>query len=119
MVKSFQSDVSFFWWTMIRRFLIENDLDFVRQKQFDECVADNGFMLKFDFWLESKNMCIEYDGEYHFYPIGYFGGKKKFHDVCRRDSIKNQFCQRSNIQLLRIPFYDRDNIENILEEKLL
>jgi len=34
------------------------------------------------------------------------------------DSIKNEFCSNNNIRLLRIPYWDLCNIENILEKEL-
>jgi hypothetical protein len=35
-----------------------------------------------------------------------------------RDSIKNIFCKENNIKLIRIPYYEIDNIEQILKKEL-
>ena len=35
-----------------------------------------------------------------------------------RDTIKNIYCQQNNIKLIRIPYWDYDNIERILKQKL-
>ena len=35
-----------------------------------------------------------------------------------RDQIKNKYCKDNNITLIRIPYWDFDNIENILKEHL-
>ena len=48
-----------------------------------------------------------------------FGGKEQFDLTKRRDEIKNKYCQENNIKLLRIPYWEFDNIENILERELL
>ena len=36
----------------------------------------------------------------------------------RNDNIKNQYCKDNNIKLVRIPYWEFDNIENILEKEL-
>ncbi len=84
---------------------------FETQKRFPECKHLN--VLPFDFYVESLNLLIEYDGEQHFSPVKRFGGKKAFKLVQYRDSIKTKFAEDNGYILLRIR-YD----ENI-EEKLL
>lgn len=69
--------------------------------------------LPFDFYLPEYNLCIEYDGEAHYIPIKYFGGKKTLEDQQRRDSIKNQYCKDNGIRLLRIPYWNLDYEEEI------
>ena len=65
----------------------------------------------------------EYDGLGHFEPIN-FGGKREeevieiFKEGQIRDQIKNKYCKDNNITLIRIPYWDFDNIENILKEHL-
>ena len=34
-------------------------------------------------------------------------------------SLKNEYCKNNDIELLRIPYYEFDNIENILENRLI
>ena len=48
-----------------------------------------------------------------------FGGKKRLEEYKRHDKIKNKFCMQNNIVILRIPYWDFDNIENILKENLI
>jgi len=36
-----------------------------------------------------------------------------------RDKKKNEYCKNNNIRLLRIPYYEFKNIENILKNLLL
>jgi hypothetical protein len=61
---------------------------------------------------------IEFDGKQHFKPIKFFGGEKAFEETQERDQRKNRYCRDHNIELVRIPYYDFDNIEAILESKL-
>jgi very-short-patch-repair endonuclease len=59
-------------------------------------------MLPFDFYLPTKNICIEFDGEQHFNSISCFGGIDSFEKIKIRDKIKNDFCYDSNITLIRV-----------------
>ena len=99
------------------QFLLKN-IEFVIQKTYDDCLSPIGSKLKFDFYLPEYNMCIEYDGRQHFMPVKYFGGEEQFTKQKINDNIKNNYCKLNNINLLRIPYYDYDNIEVILREKL-
>ena len=101
----------------INNYLIENKINFIRQKKFDGCI--NKFKLPFDFYLPDLNLCIEYDGEQHFEINDYFGGKEGFEKVKINDGIKNSYCENNGINLIRIPYYDYNNILKLLNEKLL
>jgi hypothetical protein len=67
--------------------------------------------LRFDFYLD--NLIIEYDGLQHFKKEDFFRTNLKIRR--RRDNIKNQYCKENDIRLIRIPYWQKDNIENILE----
>lgn len=73
--------------------------------------------LPFDFYIPDLNVCIEYDGIQHFYPVDQFGGENAFQECQLNDSIKNAFCQTSNITLLRIR-YDQ-NVIQVLDDFFL
>lgn len=79
--------------------------------------------LPFDFYLVEYNILIEFDGVQHYKPID-FGGKgyeyalNSFIDTKIRDTIKNIYCRDNNIRLIRIPYWDFDNIEKILCKEL-
>lgn len=74
--------------------------------------------LPFDFYLPDYNMVIEYDGRQHFEPNNYFGGVASFENLKQHDEMKNVFCMQNNISLLRIPYWDFDNINTILAKAL-
>lgn len=93
----------------IEKLLKENNISFVPQKRFEDC--KNKRTLPFDFYLPNNNICIEYDGSQHFYPVEYWGGKKRFDDTKTNDKIKNQYCKDNNINLIRIPYtMNKDDI---------
>jgi len=82
--------------------------------------SDNQYKkaLQFDFYLPERNACIEYDGKQHYEPVDYFGGEKAFRLSLIRDGIKTAYCKEKGIPLLRIPYWDRGNINSILKEHL-
>ena len=100
-------------------FLTENNIKFEREKKFSNCISDRNKKLRFDFYIPSKNICIEYDGEQHFEMNEYFGGNDAFELTKRNDLLKNIYCSDNNIRLIRIAFYEYDKIKYILTNNLL
>ena len=92
------------------------------QKKFPDCIDKKP--LPFDRYLPDFNILIEYDGEQHYFPIR-FGdisneqAKEKFDKVCLHDNIKNKYCKDNNIPLIRIPYWERNDMEYYLFEKLV
>lgn len=78
--------------------------------------------LPFDFYIQSHNLIIEYDGPHHFYAIQYRGHKADvnavFESTKRNDAIKNEFCKNQNITLLRIPYTHKESLNDIISEAL-
>lgn len=102
----------------IYEWLSEREIENIRQFQFDDLKGDYDF-LKFDFAIFKNGilkLLIEYDGEFHYMPIK---GEEQLQRQKRYDSLKDQYCNNHNIKLLRIPYWEFDNIEKILEENLL
>ena len=86
------------------------------QYKFDDCRSKD--KLPFDFYVLSKNIAIEYDGRQHYEIIEWFGGFDSFIEGKIRDTIKTIYCKENNIKLIRIPYWDFDNIEEILDREL-
>ena len=106
----------------VKEFLENNNINYEMQKTFKDCKDKQ--VLKFDFYLPQLNICIEYDGLAHFEPTDFAGkgeewAKEQFKGQKLRDEIKNKYCKQNNINLLRIPYWEFDNIENILNKNLL
>lgn len=93
-------------------FLDKNNIKYNYQHSFNNCLYKRN--LKFDFYIENKNICIEYDGEQHFRPVDIFGGEESFNIQKKLDTIKNNFCKENNIKLIRIPYFEKENINKIL-----
>ena len=100
----------------IEKWLLENNILNISQYKFDDCKFKRE--LPFDFYLPQYNICIEYDGELHYVIKEHFGGLDKFIDTKIRDTIKTEYCKKNNINLIRIPYWEFDKIEEILKRIL-
>ena len=85
--------------------LIKRDIKFKYDNSLKDC------KLRFDFYLPEHNICIEYDGIQHFKPVEKFGGKEEFEKMKIRDQIKNEWCLKNRIKLIRFSY--KDNIDYI------
>ena len=99
----------------IARCLDNKGIEYVTQKTFKGCKDIS--LLKFDFYIPSLNTCIEYDGEQHF-GIAFGKGEDGLKDRERKDKIKNDYCSANNINLIRIPYWEFENIENIINQEI-
>lgn len=93
----------------IRNYLTENKLKFETEKIFKNCKYK--YVLPFDFYLTEYNTCVEYDGIQHFKPIEIWGGIKTLLEQQNRDDIKNKYCEKNGIKLIRINYKQDINEE--------
>lgn len=105
----------------VKRFLDNNKIIYNTQKAFEDCVYKE--KLRFDFYLPDYNILIEYDGEQHYKPVdfasrGMAWANKIFEYNQIKDKIKNDYCKDNNIKLIRIPYWEFDNIETILTSEI-
>ena len=89
----------------IRKIL--NDLNINFKEQYSTFKENQ--KLKFDFYLLKHKIAIEYDGEYHFKKIP--KRENQFRKTKRRDFLKNKLCHIYKINLIRIPYWEFDNLE--------
>jgi very-short-patch-repair endonuclease len=105
----------------VRVYLDINMLEYQRQKTFNGLVGIGNRLLRYDFFVPSQNLLIEYDGEQH-YGEGYFGGTKTTEDQLLKtkehDRRKDEYAKNNNIKLLRIPYWDMKKISEILSNNL-
>lgn len=100
----------------IEKILKEKEVDFITQYKIKECKFKRS--LPFDFYLPKYNVLIEYDGIQHYEIKRHFGGFEGFVDTKIRDTIKNIYCKNNDIKLIRIPYWEFDNIEELLNREL-
>lgn len=85
----------------VKEILKNNNICFVEQKSFETCKDKSN--LKFDFYVNNKYL-IEYDGNIHFKPTGGWNSIEAFNQRQIKDEIKNKWCKKNNIPLIRIPY---------------
>jgi hypothetical protein len=97
--------------------LVQRGFKLERQKKYSDC--RDQLPLPFDIYLSEHNILIEYDGEQHYRPVN-FGGisdedaYKNFLKTQYHDSIKTQYCEANNIPLIRVPYWEKDNLEEFV-----
>jgi len=102
----------------IRVFLESNNIQFINQHSYEDCKYKN--KLLFDFYLPKYNLIIEFDGMQHYEPIPWLHGRPDYNFEYQqlKDKIKNEYCIKNNISLLRIKYTDINNIERIITNYL-
>lgn len=106
---------------IISDYLTKRKYTFQYDKSLNGCKFKR--LLRFDFYIPEINVCIEYDGEQHYMPVTFNGISKsaslnRLLNTQKRDSIKNKYCQDNEIKLIRIPYWEKDRIEMILDSEL-
>ena len=100
----------------IMTFLNENNINYIYNKPyFEDLLSPLGNPLKPDFILPSKRVWIEYDGEFHYEK---YYETQNFEVLQIHDKIKNKYAYENNWRLIRIPYWEFDNIEKILEKEI-
>lgn len=91
---------------LIEQLLKQSNMRFDKEYIFQDC-KDNGW-LRFDFalldLLGNVTHLIEYDGSQHFIAVEMWGGEKGLEKQIYRDKIKDDYCVKNNIPLLRLPY---------------
>lgn len=101
----------------ISKILTKHNISYKPQFSFADCKDQRA--LPFDFYLPEYNILIEYDGQQHYKPVN-FGGIgdeeafENFKITQSHDSIKTSYSEKNNISLLRIPYWESNNIETII-----
>lgn len=96
-----------------------NFTDFVAEKSFDGCVSPKNIKLRYDFYIPSHNLLIEFDGAPHFSPAAFgrnmtsIQQQDNYNRAVLHDLIKTKYADDNNISLLRIRYdenvYDKLN----------
>jgi len=101
-----------------------NNNYYIPQMKYEGLVGLGNGLLSYDFCIPKYNLLIEYDGEFHYKPIKKYKNEpikyaeERFKKQQEHDRRKNMYCQINNIPLLRIPYWEVQNIEQILTDYL-
>ena len=102
----------------IKEILDNNNIPYSQQQSFKTLPRKH-----FDFAIfNSKNdiiRLVEFDGEFHYIHKNFL--KYSLEEQQKRDQDKNEWCKKNNIPLVRIPYWERDNItlDMIMGDKYL
>lgn len=99
----------------ITEYLNDNDIDFESQKSFDGLIG-KAKPLSVDFYVPKYNLVIEYDGEFHYLEEKHANREGAFERQQYNDKTKDSYFKENGYNLLRIPFWMRDDIDDILTE---
>ena len=100
----------------IKDYLDFNNIEYIQEHRIEDCKCSR--TLPFDFYLSKYNILIEYDGKQHFLYGGFGTDLLELMNLKYRDNIKTKYCEDNNIKLIRIPYWEFDNVEKILELEL-
>jgi hypothetical protein len=108
----------------IKNFLMNKNIAYEQEYSFYGLNSKLNNPLRFDFAIFKDNekskidFLVEFDGIFHFeYKKGWIP-ESKLKKTQYHDKLKNTFCEKNNIKLIRIPYWDFDNIEEILVREL-
>ena len=94
--------------------LEDRKIKYNREHYYKDCKNVN--YLRFDFYLPDYNILIEYDGRQHFEVVDIWGGEEGLKKTKINDNIKNDYCKKNGIPLLRISHFE--NVEDELNKYL-
>ena len=96
---------------IIADLLTIHQLPYEKQKTFQDFKRSVHGNFKFDFYVDDR-YAIEFDGSQHFNHhkfVGWFS-EESLKITRNRDLFKNQYCFKHDIPLIRIPYWEKDNI---------
>ena len=94
--------------------LNNRNINYELHKKYDGLIGVGGNPLSYDFYLPNKNILIECQGEQHYKPVEWFGGKEYYTIQQEHDKRKQLYAKNNNIVLIEIPYWESDNIKNII-----
>ena len=95
--------------------LQQSGLEFAEQYSFPDLVSSSGRPLRFDFVVfddqHDIDFLIEYQGIQHYEPKSVFGGYSGLRKQQYNDMKKRQYCQKNNLNLVIIPYWDQGRVD--------
>lgn len=78
------------------------------------------YRYRYDFYIPSLNLLVEFHGQQHYKPIEFFGGNQAFKKIARSDKIKRELAKRNDYQMTTMSYRSQlsNNLERIFKAKL-
>ena len=87
-----------------------NDVEYIEEYSLKDLIASSGRPLRFDFAVldddGNVDFFVEFQGEQHYVAKSKFGGAKGLAKQRFNDKQKRLYCQKHNIPLVIIPYWD-------------
>lgn len=103
----------------IIKYLDKKNIKYKHEYSFKEFKGKRNKLYRFDFAILGKRngvkALIEYDGIMHYKKKM---KKQDLFECMERDNIKSEYAKKKKIKLIRIPYWEIDNIESILDREL-
>ena len=98
----------------IKQYLKERDINYLVEYIIDDLRSPiYNLPLRFDFYIPKFDIYIEFDGVQHFQD----SRKSRLDRIKLYDKVKNEYCERNSLDLLRINYLEEDQIPSILDKK--
>lgn len=105
---------------IIEKWIRSKKIFYEREKTFKDLVSPtSGRKLRYDFYIPDLNLIIEFDGKQHYDTrVSSLFTEDKYKQIRLHDKIKNKYCERHKINLIRIKYMDssEDYIYNKLNK---
>lgn len=102
----------------IKKYLESNHIKYKREYSFNSLKGIRGNVLRYDFYLPSYDLLIEFQGLQHFTSVEYFGGAKRFIIQQIHDIRKRKYVKEHKINFLTILYNEKNKIPQILDQYL-
>ena len=90
--------------------------DFYKEYAFEDLKINH--KLRYDYYVPSKKLLIEYNGRQHYEIYDKWDTRKTFLKRKHYDWIKRKYAQKHNLKLLTIPYWKLSEIDKIIMEEL-
>jgi hypothetical protein len=106
-------------------YLTKNNIEFEKEMKFKNLVSPKNSPLRYDFYIKSHNLLIEFDGKQHFEKVRWTKEhteneiNERYNFLIECDHLKNEYADANKIKLYRIKYTEIKNIENILKVLLI
>lgn len=100
----------------IRRYLMSHDIPFECEKTFEDLKVKR--CMRYDFYVPSFDLLIEYHGEQHFLERENYHGRWTVEQIQEYDKLKEDYARDQAIPLLVVKEPNADEIEKCVDDRL-
>lgn len=88
----------------VENYLLKNNYKYEKEYKFSDCKDKSFLFFDFIIYIKNKFLLLEVDGETHFVPS--WSGQEGLKLQQNRDKIKNEYCKKNNIKLIRVSYLE-------------